>query len=775
MKRDRYKQQSLFKKLKKKVGNIVWLIIVAVLVSALYFGGIITQVTAMSLLMDGDPITFNFVKCIAINFNDSWRGFFIVIFLYAIAGATLIKKEFIENIRDRRDDDRGFQTETSGEYGQNAIMGRDEARDYFEIEPESVFRKRGGFIIGREIPEKDAEAIIDKRIHRKQNNVNIVSVSADGKRIQRTNDGKRKIRRTQEGKREFIVERMPGYVNGHVMAVGGSGSGKTYNLVLTNTFAKIEKGESLLITDPKGEIYQHTQQFAIDHGYIVKVLNFVRLEHSDSWDVIGEMEKTAENIEVEIGNVCQIIIDNTSDPNGKTDIAFQKSEHNLLIALMYYIVFEMPREKKKLGELVNLLDSNTDEELNELFETSVHRDRIIGYWGAYYNGSPNLRGNVRQGMSNRLLNLRIEAVKAVTGIPDIDLTLPAREKCIYYIIVDDMNTQFRFISSLFFTSTINAMVYLSRARGNRASDIPITFILDEFSTIGGIPDFDAKISMVRSAGLNMICIFQSIAQLMRLYPNYRWETIVANCGTQVLLRSGDPSTTEYFSNRSGEATIKVETTKVSKPIMDQFFMPSNWDISQSVNKRAVLTKGEINTLPETEFLVFATGADPYFVKKLPWTEIVDAESIDMSKTMGDHAPLWREKQRIDVINDIRRYQTPAYAETRKERRDTQVTTNQQSTVTIESQSSDNENNDRVPSGNESAIKGMNAEVVSNAIKQEQHKKQAVPVEEKQAQTQSQSNMWSDFDPSFDEVDYEDPESSDNSESDNRSRGISDDF
>ena len=54
----------------------------------------------------------------------------------------------------------------------------------------------------------------------------------------------------------------------------------------------------------------------------------------------------------------------------------------------------------------------------------------------------------------------------------------------------------------------------------------VFFYLDEFANSGQIPDFNKKISTVRSRDIALIPIVQNIGQIKNRYPNDVWQEII---------------------------------------------------------------------------------------------------------------------------------------------------------------------------------------------------------------------------------------------------------
>jgi DNA helicase HerA-like ATPase len=70
----------------------------------------------------------------------------------------------------------------------------------------------------------------------------------------------------------------------HSLVIGATGSGKTTMVInpLVNFLAK--KGESMVITDPKGEIYEKNGEMLKDKGYEVIVVNFRDPKNGSCWN-----------------------------------------------------------------------------------------------------------------------------------------------------------------------------------------------------------------------------------------------------------------------------------------------------------------------------------------------------------------------------------------------------------------------------------------------------------------------------------------------------------
>ena len=76
--------------------------------------------------------------------------------------------------------------------------------------------------------------------------------------------------------------------NRNILVVGGPGSYKTQSVVMTNVFNETEN--SIVVTDPKGEVFEATARIKIAQGYQVHVIIFTNMAHSDRYNPFDYIE-----------------------------------------------------------------------------------------------------------------------------------------------------------------------------------------------------------------------------------------------------------------------------------------------------------------------------------------------------------------------------------------------------------------------------------------------------------------------------------------------------
>jgi type IV secretion system protein VirD4 len=73
----------------------------------------------------------------------------------------------------------------------------------------------------------------------------------------------------------------------HSLIIGSTGSGKTEMLVQPLVKVLAKKGESMIITDPKGEIYEKNAMELKEKGYNIVLLNFRDPQRGNSWNPLA--------------------------------------------------------------------------------------------------------------------------------------------------------------------------------------------------------------------------------------------------------------------------------------------------------------------------------------------------------------------------------------------------------------------------------------------------------------------------------------------------------
>lgn len=391
---------------------------------------------------------------------------------------------------------------------------------------------------------------------------------------------------------KYICVPQNGRLNKNIAVYGASGSMKTRAFCINRILQAVKCGESLIICDPKSELYEKTSEYLRRKNYTVRVFNLVSPENSDSWNCLEEIQGD----ELMAQLFCDVIIKNTGSERG--DHFWDSSEMNLLKALVLYVEQGYPAERKNMGEVYKLLTLSSDKELNSLFDMLPPSHPAKAPYSIYRQASDTVRTGVIIGLGSRLQVFQMKKICNMTAFDEIDLELPGKQPCAYYCITSDQDSAFDFLSSLFLSFCFIKLVrYADKNCEGGKLPTPVHILGEELTACGVIPDLSRKISVIRSRNISMSCVFQNLAGLQNRYPQNQWQEILGNSDIQLFLGCVDELTAKYISDRSGEVSVNVQSRAKQLSSMRISNYTPQYRETDGVGRRKLLTMDEVLGLP----------------------------------------------------------------------------------------------------------------------------------------------------------------------------------
>ena len=351
----------------------------------------------------------------------------------------------------------------------------------------------------------------------------------------------------------------------HSLILGSTGSMKTRTLILPTIFSLAMAGENIVVSDPKGELYEHTSRFLKDRGYDINVLNLRDMEHSDCWNPLAEAYALFHKGEEELGlNLAHEFINAvTARVQDSKSPSWALSARQLLGGLCELMIRGAKDESEcNPGSLSILLDrtkvANEEPEGHSKpwsfgeddDEPSVRS--FLEFVNALPEGCSLKNGlfsavNMTRSATVTLAGILDNAYAAVSAFTssrllmrltsrtsfDIHDLAAAERKHAIFLIVPDEDTTFHFVVSSFIKQLYTTMIKESYLRGG---SLPrrLNFILDEFANLPKIADMPSMITAARSRNMRFFLVVQSDSQLHATYKEDA-ETIKTNCLNWVYL------------------------------------------------------------------------------------------------------------------------------------------------------------------------------------------------------------------------------------------------
>lgn len=135
--------------------------------------------------------------------------------------------------------------------------------------------------------------------------------------------------------------------NKNILILGSPGTGKSWCFVRNAIFQACVRNESMVITDPKGELYESTSEVLRNEGYDVKVFNLVNPQRSDAWNCTNEIydPETFDVSEIRINEFADAVMRNTLE--GKDDHFWGLGEQNLFKAIIAFCAWNREQNIKE--------------------------------------------------------------------------------------------------------------------------------------------------------------------------------------------------------------------------------------------------------------------------------------------------------------------------------------------------------------------------------------------------------------------------------------------
>ncbi len=425
-------------------------------------------------------------------------------------------------------------------------------------------------------------------------------------------------------------------LNRNIAVYGVSGSMKTRSYCLNRILQGVAAGESLVINDPKSELYETTSEYLATKGYIVRVFNLVSPDCSDAWNCLEEVDGQELNAQLFV----EVVIKNTQG-NSKGDRFWDSAEMNLLKALVLYVDLNYPPEQRNIGQVYRLLTECSDTELRQIFEMLPIQHPAKGPFNLFQQASDTVRSGVIIGLGTRLQVFQSQLIRQITSAKEIDLELPGQKPCAYFLVTSDQDSTFDFLASLFLSFVFIKLVrYADRNCKGGQLPVPVHILAEEITACGTISELSRRISVIRSRGISISCVFQNLAGLQNRYPQNQWQEILGNCDIQLFLGCTDPLTAEYVSARTGVASVAVSSSsKVLNTFRLSNYTPEYRETS-GVGRRPVLTPDEVLRLPIEEALVIVRGKKVLRVRKMDYSQHPAYRKLRSCKASA-HIPAWR--------------------------------------------------------------------------------------------------------------------------------------
>lgn len=426
--------------------------------------------------------------------------------------------------------------------------------------------------------------------------------------------------------------------NSHVLVIGSTGSGKTTNYIDPNIqiLSEYKEKPSMLITDPKGELYQKHKDSLEKKGYKVEVIDLRNPYTSKKWNPLEEIyvdydiasnmyryvEKKGDKYflfgkeysEAELQNAMRIeqqkryddVYERLNDVaailcpvTSKSEPLWESGAKNLILATLLAMLEDSQDEERKLRKeqynFYNLFKilSSTDNNCRALVEYFSSRN-ILSKARALskqtLESHERTRGSYLSTLFDKINIFTDLSICHLTSESEIDFAeMDEKPYAVFVQIPDEKDTRHK-IASMVILSAYKQLI--SKASVNTSLKLKrnVYFILDEFGNLPKIEKIEQMATVSRSRGIFITFVVQSYSQLTKVYDKNIADIVKANCNVHVFIGTSDLATTEEFSKRCGNYST------LSRSISESVNGGKDPTNNVSVKERPLIYPSELRTL-----------------------------------------------------------------------------------------------------------------------------------------------------------------------------------
>lgn len=399
----------------------------------------------------------------------------------------------------------------------------------------------------------------------------------------------------------------------HVLLIAATRSGKSRKIFLPSIWTLAEAGESMVIGDPKGELYISCKERLERKGYNIIALNFREPAKGNQWNMLHMASRAVKegNIPKAVEcawNIATTIINResaqTTEPiwiNGAQSVIAA-----LIIATIMNSDFEFQMHMTTvyylLSELAPELNDGTVP-LNDYIDSLPRRHPAKDAFAGARIAAAKTRASFFVSVLSELRLFTDPNIQDMTCKQDHDFESIGIEKTAVFLIIPDESATRNVLATLYIDQLYQSLVGLANRSGGR---IPrrVNFLLDEFGNLPAIPEFDKKLTVAGGRGMRFTLAVQDLAQIKKLYKDNS-NTIMGNCHIWIYLKTKDIETSKKISEMTGKYT--VATDNVSSTVQSKGHSST---VGEGLTGRPLLTDDEVRRWDIEESLVFPMSHFP---------------------------------------------------------------------------------------------------------------------------------------------------------------------
>ena len=361
----------------------------------------------------------------------------------------------------------------------------------------------------------------------------------------------------------------------HSLVIGATGSGKTQTVILPLVHSLAKAKESMIITDPKGEIYEKTSNMLRARGYQILLLNFRDPQNGNAWNPMSlpyQMYKAGNQdkaIELLDDLALNILYD---ESNQNADPFWEKTSADYFSGVALGL-FEDAKEEEININSISLATTVGEEKfggstyIKEYFSAKDPGSAAAINASSTIMAPTETKGSILSVFKQKVkLFASRDNLSEMLSHSDIDLESIGKRPTAVFIVIQDEKKTYHSLVTILLKQIYETLIGVAQEHGGKLP-IRTNFLLDEFANMPPLKDVTTMITAARSRHIRFTMIIQNFAQLDQVYGKENAETIRGNCGNIIYLITTELKALEEISKMCGEVKSKKDEKTASTPLV----------------------------------------------------------------------------------------------------------------------------------------------------------------------------------------------------------------
>ena len=361
----------------------------------------------------------------------------------------------------------------------------------------------------------------------------------------------------------------------HSLVIGATGSGKTQTVILPMVHSLAKARESMIITDPKGEIYEKTSNMLRARGYQILLLNFRDPQNGNAWNPMSlpyQMYKSGNQdkaIELLDDLALNILYD---DSNKNADPFWEKTSADYFSGVALGLFEDAKADEININSISLATTVGEEKFGGSTYIKEYFAAKDPGSAAAINASSTIMAPSETKGSILSVFKQKVklfasrENLSEMLSYSDINLETIGERPTAVFIVIQDEKKTYHSLVTILLKQIYETLISVAQRHGGKLP-VRTNFLLDEFANMPPLKDVTTMITAARSRAIRFTMIIQNFAQLDDVYGKEEAETIRGNCGNIIYLITTELKALEEISKMCGEQKSKKDDKTASTPLV----------------------------------------------------------------------------------------------------------------------------------------------------------------------------------------------------------------